>query len=126
LFVPPTLPWHQLKNPPIVILDEATSALDTITERSVQESLNTLGYNRTVLVIAHRLSTIMNADQILVMDNGEILERGTHEELLQIPEGRYVSLWNKQYRSTVAGAGDSSPVLVDAAVASATEADDSR
>ena len=82
-----------------MILDEATSALDTITERSVQESLNALGYNRTVIVIAHRLSTIMNADQILVMDNGEIIERGTHEELLQIPEGRYVSLWNKQYKN---------------------------
>jgi ABC-type multidrug transport system fused ATPase/permease subunit len=88
-----------LKNPPVVILDEATSALDTITERSVQESLNALGYNRTVIVIAHRLSTIMNADQILVMDSGEIIERGTHEELLQIPEGRYVSLWKKQYKS---------------------------
>jgi ABC-type multidrug transport system fused ATPase/permease subunit len=88
-----------LKNPPIVVLDEATSALDTITEQSVQESLNALGQNRTVIVIAHRLSTIMNADQILVVDNGEIVERGTHEQLLQIPNGRYFSLWRKQYKS---------------------------
>ena len=88
----------QLKNPPIVILDEATSALDTITELSVQESLNTLGTNRTVLIIAHRLSTIMNANQILVMDNGEIIERGTHEELLQLKDGKYAALWMKQYK----------------------------
>lgn len=86
-----------LKDPPVVVLDEATSALDTITEESVQEALYTLGKNRTVLVIAHRLSTIKNADQIIVMGEGEILERGTHTELLAIQEGIYSQLWERQF-----------------------------
>ena len=89
----------QLKNPPVVVLDEATSALDTITEQSVQEALNVLGQNRTVIVIAHRLSTIMNADQIVVMDAGMVVERGTHEELLRNSGGMYASLWAKQFKS---------------------------
>mmetsp|Transcript_6670 Transcript_6670/g.10074 ORF Transcript_6670/g.10074 Transcript_6670/m.10074 type:complete len:126 (+) Transcript_6670:2132-2509(+) len=89
----------QLKNPPVVVLDEATSALDTITELSVQEALNTLGQHRTVIVIAHRLSTIMNADQIVVMDEGAIVEKGTHEDLLQISNGLYASLWQRQFKS---------------------------
>ena len=70
-----------LKNPPILILDEATSALDTVTEQQVQEAISHLMENRTVFVIAHRLSTIQNADQILVMENGRIIERGSHAEL---------------------------------------------
>ena len=70
-----------LKNPPILILDEATSALDNVTERLVQDAINNLMANRTTLAIAHRLSTIRNADQIFVMQHGEIVERGTHEEL---------------------------------------------
>jgi len=70
-----------LRNPPILILDEATSALDTVTERLVQDALNNLMQNRTVFAIAHRLSTIRNADLILVMRDGEIVERGTHDEL---------------------------------------------
>ena len=70
-----------LKNPPILILDEATSALDTVTERLVQDAINRLMENRTTFAIAHRLSTIRNANQILVMDKGVIIERGTHEQL---------------------------------------------
>lgn len=84
-----------LKNPPILILDEATSALDNESEKIVQEALNELMQERTALVIAHRLSTIQKADEILVMDKGEIVERGTHQELLSTPH----SLYAKLYRS---------------------------
>ena len=70
-----------LKNPPILILDEATSALDTVTERLVQDAINKLMANRTTFAIAHRLSTIRNANMILVMDKGAVIERGTHEQL---------------------------------------------
>lgn len=84
-----------LKNPPILILDEATSALDTESERSVQEALDRLMANRTTLVIAHRLSTIMNANQICVMHEGKIVEKGTHEELLQL-NGYYKHLVDMQ------------------------------
>jgi subfamily B ATP-binding cassette protein MsbA len=72
-----------LKNPPIMILDEATSALDTESERLVQQALENLMKNRTSLIIAHRLSTIQHADEIVVVDKGEIKERGVHQELLQ-------------------------------------------
>ncbi|MGV3561058.1 ABC transporter ATP-binding protein [Larkinella arboricola] len=78
-----------LKNPPILILDEATSALDTESEKLVQEALTRLMANRTSLVIAHRLSTIQHADEILVVQNGEIVERGTHQDLLGLDEGFY-------------------------------------
>jgi len=71
-----------LKNPPILILDEATSALDTESERLVQDALNKLMKNRTSLIIAHRLSTIQHADEIIVMQKGEIIERGTHAVLI--------------------------------------------
>ena len=71
-----------LKNPPIMILDEATSALDTESERLVQTALENMMKNRTSIVIAHRLSTIQNADQIIVMQKGEIVEQGKHQELL--------------------------------------------
>ena len=71
-----------LKNPPLLILDEATSALDTESERLVQEALDRLMKNRTTLVIAHRLSTIRNADQIFVIHEGKIVERGTHDDLI--------------------------------------------
>jgi subfamily B ATP-binding cassette protein MsbA len=81
-----------LKNPPILILDEATSALDTESEKLVQEALDNLMQNRTSLIIAHRLSTIQKADQILVIQDGEIVEKGNHEQLLEINKGIYKKL----------------------------------
>ena len=84
-----------LRNPPILILDEATSALDTVTERIVQEALANLMQNRTVFAIAHRLSTVRNADLILVMDHGEIVERGTHDTLYEA-KGAYRRLCDMQ------------------------------
>jgi ATP-binding cassette, subfamily B, heavy metal transporter len=84
-----------LKNPPILLLDEATSALDTETERDIQDSLRRLGQGRTVITIAHRLSTIVDADVIVVLEKGEIFERGTHEDLLA-HEGRYAKMWQRQ------------------------------
>ncbi len=86
-----------LRNPPILILDEATSALDTVTERLVQDALTNLMKNRTVFAIAHRLSTIRNADLILVMDHGEIVERGTHDELYAL-NGVYRKLCDMQHQ----------------------------
>ncbi|MDE5874660.1 MAG: ATP-binding cassette domain-containing protein, partial [Muribaculaceae bacterium] len=84
-----------LKNPPVLILDEATSALDTESERLVQEALERLMRNRTTVVIAHRLSTISNADMICVMNEGEIVERGTHDELIAL-NGHYRRLVDLQ------------------------------
>ena len=84
-----------LKNPPIVILDEATSALDSRNEQAVQAALDNASKGRTTMVIAHRLSTIVNADQILVMDDGAIIERGRHDELL-LAQGAYAKLWAMQ------------------------------
>ena len=84
-----------LKNPPILILDEATSALDTQTERSIQDSLDQMGQGRSVIVIAHRLSTIADADLILVMEEGRVVERGSHDALLA-SGGRYSAMWARQ------------------------------
>ncbi|MDL4974268.1 ABC transporter ATP-binding protein [Enterococcus faecalis] len=88
-----------LANPPVVILDEATSSVDTRTEAHIQKAMETVTENRTSFVIAHRLSTIENADLILVMKNGDIIEKGTHLELLQAPT-LYASLYNSQFQTT--------------------------
>lgn len=88
-----------LANPPVVILDEATSSVDTRTEAYIQKAMETVTENRTSFVIAHRLSTIENADLILVMKNGDIIEKGTHQELLQAPT-LYASLYNSQFQTT--------------------------
>src|SRR4051795_9788291 len=84
-----------LKNPPILVLDEATSALDSRTEDAIQQTLDRVAQSRTTIMIAHRLSTIVNADQIVVLDNGQVVERGTHEQLLE-RNGVYADLWYRQ------------------------------
>ena len=85
-----------MKNPPIMILDEATSALDTESERLVQDAIENLMMNRTSLVIAHRLSTVKNADLICVLHEGEIVERGKHDELVA-KNGIYTKLYELQH-----------------------------
>jgi ATP-binding cassette subfamily B protein len=89
-----------LKNPPILIFDEATSALDSKTEKSIQAELEMVARGRTTLIIAHRLSTIMNADEILVMDAGRIVERGKHDGLLA-QKGIYAQMWALQQRESL-------------------------
>jgi ABC-type transport system involved in Fe-S cluster assembly fused permease/ATPase subunit len=85
-----------LKNPPVVLLDEATSALDTSTERQIQAALTEMTANRTTIIVAHRLSTIVHADQIVVLKDGRVVERGTHNDLLTNPEGIYHEMWHAQ------------------------------
>lgn len=94
-----------LKNPPILIFDEATSALDSRTEQAIQAELLRLAQNRTTLLIAHRLSTVVHADQILVMERGRVVERGTHADLMRL-DGRYAEMWRIQARSAAEQAGD--------------------
>ena len=90
-----------IKNPPIVVLDEATSALDNESESIVQAAMDNLMKNKTVFVIAHRLSTIHNADRIAVINEGELAELGTHDELIRIPNGRYKHLYEMQFAESV-------------------------
>ena len=94
-----------LRNPPVLVLDEATSALDTETERAVQAALDSLAEGRTTIAIAHRLSTVRDADEIVVLDGGHIVERGTHAELLA-RGGRYAAL------AARAGEADEADALV--------------
>ncbi len=93
-----------LKDAPIIILDEATSALDNKAEAIVQKAIDNLMKDKTVFVIAHRLSTIKNADRIAVINGGELVELGTHEELIQIEEGQYKTLYQMQFKKQEAGA----------------------
>ena len=87
-----------LKNPRLILLDEATAALDGETEQILQDSIMAVSEGRTTIVIAHRLSTICSSDQILVMSQGEIVERGTHMELLDLGQ-RYARMWRRTHRS---------------------------
>ncbi len=84
-----------LKSPPLLVLDEATSALDSFTEKEIQNALERVSKGRTTLIIAHRLSTVISADEILVLDQGQIVERGAHIQLLQ-KDGLYAALWKRQ------------------------------
>ena len=85
-----------ISNPPVLILDEATSSIDTRTEKLIEKGMDRLMENRTVFVIAHRLSTVRNSDAIMVLDHGEIIERGSHDELLAA-KGRYYQLYTGQF-----------------------------
>jgi ATP-binding cassette subfamily B protein len=90
-----------LKGPPILLLDEATSALDSYTEKEIQDALDRVSRGRTTLVIAHRLSTVVSADEIIVLDGGQIVERGTHQALLA-RNGLYAGMWNRQREAEAA------------------------
>ena len=92
-----TIARGMLENAPFLILDEATSNVDTRTEELVQKAMDKLTEGRTSFIIAHRLSTIKNADLILVMDNGNIVEQGTHDELMKKKDGFYAKLYNSQF-----------------------------
>jgi len=90
-----------LKGPPVLLLDEATSALDSYTEKEIQDALERVSKGRTTLVIAHRLSTVINADNIIVIEAGQVVERGTHAQLLE-KGGLYAGMWNRQREADAA------------------------
>ena len=103
-----------LKSPAIVLLDEATSALDTQTERNIQSALAKVCANRTTIIIAHRLSTIIHADEILVLKEGSIVERGRHDNLLE-QSGVYAEMWNQQLKNLELGGSSAAEEGVDVA-----------
>jgi ABC-type transport system involved in Fe-S cluster assembly fused permease/ATPase subunit len=94
-----------LKNPPILIFDEATSALDSANERAIQAELRQVARNKTTLVIAHRLSTVVDAHEIVVLEHGHVVERGSHAQLLAA-NGRYAQMWQLQQSGAVDAPGD--------------------
>ena len=94
-----------LKNPPVLVLDEATSALDSRTEQALQDALERVAVGRTTLVIAHRLSTVIDADEIVVLEHGRVVERGTHLELL-VRRGLYADMWHRQQEAPQAEAAE--------------------
>jgi ATP-binding cassette subfamily B protein len=106
-----------LKNPPILIFDEATSALDTQSERAIQNELDRLSRGRTSLVIAHRLSTVVDADEIIVLEHGRIVERGSHAQLLA-HSGVYANLWQMQLRADTENEANASADRADHAAES--------
>src|SRR3982075_1830671 len=112
-----------LKGPPILLLDEATSALDSHTEREIQDALDRVSRNRTTLVIAHRLSTIIGADDIIVLDRGVIVERGTHHQLL-LQSGLYAGMWHRQREAAPGGEAPPNPNPRTAAEIRAEPSDD--
>jgi ATP-binding cassette subfamily B protein len=107
-----------LKNPKIFVFDEATSALDSHSEQTIQAELERIAQERTTLVIAHRLSTIVDADDILVMDHGRIVERGTHRVLLE-REGVYAQMWALQQREEEQNRGAEQESLREPAIVAA-------
>jgi ABC-type multidrug transport system fused ATPase/permease subunit len=90
-----------LSNPSILILDEATSSIDTYSEELIQKATETITQNRTSIVIAHRLATIINADKIIVMDKGRIVEEGKHQELVNKTDGYYKKLYDSQFATEI-------------------------
>lgn len=92
-----TIARTMISNPPMLILDEATSSVDTLTEQKIQDAFLQMMTGRTSFVIAHRLATIKSAEKILVMDNGQVVEIGTHDELLQKEQGYYRDLYEAQF-----------------------------
>ena len=102
-----------LKRPSIFLFDEATSALDSRTEKEIQQALNEVSKNQTTLIIAHRLSTIVNSDEIIVLADGEVTERGTHEDLMQ-KRGLYFAMWQRQSSGFSIGSSVSSALPSEA------------